>query len=943
MKYSYLRILHRIGRVMPCQFLAFEKWAVIVLALYASPINVWAGPLTIDSIHTETAICLNDGTATFFVSGGDSSVPYQYALDTAATSNPQWQNSSNFYSLHPGTYHAYARDITGQQVTQTFTVSGNYTSAVINQVVTTAPSCPGGQDASIEIQYTLGSRPNPYFTLFDSSASNLVAGPQPGPVFTNLSSGTYTCRITDSCGIDVNYIAIIAENNTPHVILNTKIDSFGCDSSRVRISASHAQLPMTVQYYPISSPSQISSFQSSSSTAYLQLPNDSVFISLTDACGRMDSATIEPGQITTNLQSFSNSCGYSLEFIHPHFYCDSIVYAYKLNTDSVWTYSGITTPVLPQGYYDTKIINTCCGTEYPYNFTVMPIDHTITVNIDHNLYNCVDSTTGIRVTFNNAHNLNVVFKGPALDTLTGTADNNGQTFLPLIQPDDTLTVKKQTTLEEFNMVNVPIGSYTFQYWDDCDTAIKTLQVNVSDVKNYNPFALISLGCPGNNSISLGMGSVNYFTRGKIKVIRLSDQSIIHSANTYGKDTILLNSLASGDYQIQYDFTGSNKIYYNKAYACPNTLNKTAQIAAYQPPQITADQEYDCGNGQATIIVQASGQSPLIYALREKGTSTFGAPQSSPTFFSLDTSKIYEVQVTDVCTNNAIVEVNDLGALTHPQIFTGTDCVDTSGTASYIILSTYAYAGATYAWTDSAQNLLSSTSQYHMSPVVAGTYWAYVSIPGDSATVCTQDSTSLEILSDQCSAIAVNLAEEDWSMYRADCQNLMTYTHENSTDVNRVWLQRKNILTDTYEDIHHIDIADQKEEFMDYYYIDQDFGPTHTQTYRLRLELRDKSIRYSPIRVVANSCKTSTALSPCKIYPNPSHDQVYLCLSPDISNPIHSVRFYDALGRIALTVDISSAPDHIIPIDLSTLSSGMYYIQLLDGFGQYRIATPLEIY
>lgn len=73
------------------------------------------------------------------------------------------------------------------------------------------------------------------------------------------------------------------------------------------------------------------------------------------------------------------------------------------------------------------------------------------------------------------------------------------------------------------------------------------------------------------------------------------------------------------------------------------------------------------------------------------------------------------------------------------------------------------------------------------------------------------------------------------------------------------------------------------------------------------------------------------LSGFKVYPNPASNILYLDLPFSSLNSTLSIQITDITGRILLTNDFQLTTN-AYPIDISTLSSGLYFIQLISNSG-----------
>jgi hypothetical protein len=141
--------------------------------------------------------------------------------------------------------------------------------------------------------------------------------------------------------------------------------------------------------------------------------------------------------------------------------------------------------------------------------------------------------------------------------------------------------------------------------------------------------------------------------------------------------------------------------------------------------------------------------------------------------------------------------------------------------------------------------------------------------------------------------------------------------------------------DTWETIGKVSAAGNSHTELTYEYIDDrlPFSRTADQIYyyRLRLTDQDGSHKYSDIKAVNFSRKTSDGIA---IYPNPSTQMVHLDISTmDASAGDIDLRIYDIHGRIMADKTIIGAG--IEPIDVTQYPTGTYQVSVTQGNTQHQ--------
>lgn len=141
-----------------------------------------ASAVSVTESHTNSSVCVNDGTLQLRPSGGVG--PFTYSLDDVT-----YQASATFTGLAPTSYTGWAKDSKGCKSSVGITITSNI--LIVTAYVTDASDC-ATANGSIQLFRTGGFGPYTY------SLDNVTY--QSSPTFTGLNAGTYTGYTKDSKG-----------------------------------------------------------------------------------------------------------------------------------------------------------------------------------------------------------------------------------------------------------------------------------------------------------------------------------------------------------------------------------------------------------------------------------------------------------------------------------------------------------------------------------------------------------------------------------------------------------------------------------------------------------------------------------------------------------------------------------------------------------------------
>lgn len=224
----------------------------------------------------------NDGTATITVSGGVGSITYLWSNN---------QTNATATGLTAGSYTVSATDFNNCPAIFTFTIVQPQQIVFVNAVID-SPSCFGGNDGSITVNFTGGTG-----TLTYSWNNN-----QTGSTASSLAAGIYTVTATDAnaCSAPRN-ITLDQPAAIAVTVATTPALCFGQPTGTATATGSGGTLPYTYQW----------SATGSSSNFNGQLAQGNYVVSISDAngCSSFQNFSItEPAQLSLTAASTPVSC-----------------------------------------------------------------------------------------------------------------------------------------------------------------------------------------------------------------------------------------------------------------------------------------------------------------------------------------------------------------------------------------------------------------------------------------------------------------------------------------------------------------------------------------------------------------------------------------------------------------------------------------------------------
>ena len=134
------------------------------------------------------------GSATVSVAGGTT--PYTYSWSQGGT-------GATVSNLIAGTYNCIITDANGCTITKSFTIT--QASSITASIANTNVSCYGGNDGTATVSNVLGGSSSYTYLWSPSGGTN--------PTATGLTTGTYTCYITDTNGAFITKTVTVSQPN----------------------------------------------------------------------------------------------------------------------------------------------------------------------------------------------------------------------------------------------------------------------------------------------------------------------------------------------------------------------------------------------------------------------------------------------------------------------------------------------------------------------------------------------------------------------------------------------------------------------------------------------------------------------------------------------------------------------------------------------------------
>lgn len=641
---------------------------------------------------TVTGSCSTPASGTITVTPGASNIgPFTFELISPGAairpvqgSNIANTNNSIFTGLDQGLYTIRLTDGCGTPVTGTATVTGP-TALAFPTGSTSVPSCAAGSTGQITVaQPTTGLGAYKYELI---APSPVTRAPQYSRIFNSLPTGSYTIRITDSCGTQVTI-------GTPLDVLAAATPSLTATNTSSCATASGTITALTnnnqgggTYLFSLIAPSPVTR-PNQASPIFTGLPAGAYTVQITDQCG----AT---GTVTTTIAAagaFTPAAGGSVVSCSGSSYNAQIIvtnpqnftpggpipagsgggpYTYALYDATNTTLlagpqaSNVFMTVVPvfTNPSHTVRVTDACGNTSSFSFAITSISALAAPSISAITASCGAGSTGvIRVT-------------------TAATGGLAPYSYTLLDATATTVIAGPQTGIVFNGVPANGAGYTIRVTDACGNVMT----------NTTPVAFAAAVAP--TATVATIASCASPSTGRITVTPTTSATQAGGAYTYALydagNTVLIsgpqsspvfNNVAPGTYTVRITDR------------CGTVGTVSAVVASgVAAPLAGAVSAATCNAGSTgSITASATGGSlPVTYTLLDQGTGTvITGPQSNNVFSSL-AAGTYIIRVTDACgsvDDSAGVVISTLAAV--PTIST-TQALDCAGS---VIIGAYGAAG-----------------------------------------------------------------------------------------------------------------------------------------------------------------------------------------------------------------------------------------------------------
>lgn len=868
-------------------------------------------PLSISSIKIQESRCKASGKAAVQVKGGVA--PYTYNI-VAGPFIPPVQSSNIFESLSAGTYTVRVSDQCNKSVTKTFEIQGTYEIPILSAKLS-LPSC-SQNNGKLEINVTNQNSRAPFTYALVAPSPKIVTS-QLSPVFENLAPGTYTYRVTDSCG---NYqsrtVTMITEvkDSISINIGNLKYISCGQYEVPYRIQTKGNDTSYTINFsytggnivHKVNSKSNVVRDTFTFNLKHIAGQEDAYSISFKDACGRTISSSKDLKILDLEALSFSrDDC--SRQFTYNFDYkkdngqlrCDSTFYT--LISPSGKTLTRQRNNAEFQGYpagLGYKVVREdCCGKDSLVFNWLEQLPLKINTSFLGKLSSCKQGTTNIAIKTNNPVVADVIIaSGPSsVQFMDGTIHN-------YVYPDTLKNLALGNT--SFALINYfTAGTYKIVVVDKCgqrDSAM--IVIKPSDLRNTTFSADYTKGCENANMIQ--WEATTNFLGGLVDIDQISNYS--KPVVSYTASDSVVN-LKSGAYTVNYRYKEAHPINaYLKgmgALSC-DVVHKSLSIPNYLQPAFKSPIVTVCGNNLHVTLMpdSARGMAPYLYQITSKPYAT--DLKQANTFNNL-TKGTYTFLMSDAC-GNSYSQNTSIDTLVFPALnATGKNCA-----GDKVILSVALYPFYTYSWQHPSGKKTASNSLIinSLTPADTGIYKITVT---PNIFGCTKSRTQSVKVS-LCKVLPLEFLDFSGQHMGTSIMLAWQIAHEKPTDY---FIIERSANGSNYANIDRI----KGSQLINYEYHDTSIE-MDKYYYRVKLVHSDGTYTYSNSIAVQNS----TSSEGLEVFPNPVKDRLQLRWSP-VQDTQVTVSVVDMTGLVLwndTNLDIA-----LQEISLGFLKPGVYLLKV----------------
>ncbi|WP_289062661.1 FG-GAP-like repeat-containing protein [uncultured Zobellia sp.] len=190
-------------------------------------------------LSAENIISENNGSSSITVNAQGGVAPYQYQINQSGFSG-----LNVFDNLPNGEYQIEVVDTNGCLFQSTVSIESEQNDSLISTAfLINSISCPGANDAEIQVEATGGSEPYQYELLDESY--NVLTPTQANNIFENLAPGNYMLKVIDDTPQESfsNLITILEPEELHTTFSKVDVSCFGANDGSIEVNADGGSAP----------------------------------------------------------------------------------------------------------------------------------------------------------------------------------------------------------------------------------------------------------------------------------------------------------------------------------------------------------------------------------------------------------------------------------------------------------------------------------------------------------------------------------------------------------------------------------------------------------------------------------------------------------------------------------------------------------------------------
>jgi len=632
-----------------------------------------------------SASCPNGSTGTIEVQNGSSAgggSPYTFELIAPSPITRPPQNDNLFANLPPGTYTVRLKDVCGTSAITTVAVAAA-TAPTFTSTVTASCTTPAAGTLTV----TPGASALGPFSFELISPGAAIRPPQgsniantSNSIFTGLSQGAYTVKMTDGCGVAVTGTATIAAP-TPLVLPAGSTTTPSCAAgSTGQLTIAAPTTGLGAYKYELIAPSPVTR-PPQYSRIFSSLPTGNYVYRITDSCGtQVDNAatpiTIAAASAPSFLVTNTASCATSSGTItcQPNSNQGPGTYLYALIAPSPVTRPNQASPIftgLPAGNYTVQITDGCGQTNT--TTTTIAAAGAFSPAAGGSIVACNGSGYYAQIIVTTPQNFT---PGGPIPPGSG----GGPYTYSIYDATNTTLIAGPQSSNIFSTITPLAGapSHTIRVTDACgNTSTTTVTMNPPGALTAATISATTASCAGSNTgvIKVTTGSGGGLIPYRYSLINATTLAVVAGPQTSTTFDAVPDD-AVGYFVRTTDACG-NTITSGTALPFPAAVVPTATVATVPSCATPATGSITVTPGTGATL----GGGTFSYALYDAGNTVLIRPsQASPVFANLAPAS-YTVRITDRCGSTGTAAATVASGVTAPTataVATGTCTGGSSG-------------------------------------------------------------------------------------------------------------------------------------------------------------------------------------------------------------------------------------------------------------------------